>query len=553
MYLHPLFLFTVNAFNRERKVPRKSEDNNAIAKRAARALARAGASITVTSMTDLVAFGISASSSLPALASFCAYAAVGIVFLWAFASTFFTATLVLDERRQRDNRRECVCWMTRKNDNSDADTKFEESGISKYFRNIHAPSILSIPGKVAVLLAFGGLLGFGAYGASNLSVENTQRAFIPSDSYLTSYINTADSFYPTSGNTFYFIFEDGSDIYKNRVNLANLYEELEGKESSPPYIADPSSVYRNVMTGMRDYFQSGQTLAGITTGDDFFPDTEAGFIAAMQSFASFQTGSPYASDVVYNANNTMIQAIRVESAYVSLTKEKANGDIIDDAEKQIKAMDATREMTESWGEEYPSVTTYSEVFIGVEGFKIIKRELFTNVGLALAGVAVIVFLTVASPLTSIIITLNVSACIIEILGFMYALGIAIDSVSVINIVLAVGLSIDYSAHVGHCFMTKGGSDKNRRVIEALADIGAAVLSGATSTFLAVVVLLFSKSYVFTTLSKQFALTVGLGVVHGLILLPVLLSLFGPQAFDNAEMPEEEDDDYDDDLKLQADA
>merc|ERR1711976_892350 len=191
----------------------------------------------------------------------------------------------------------------------------------------------------------------------------------------------------------------------------------------------------------------------------------------MKKFASFQTGSPYASDVVFSDDNT-IKAIRVESAYVSLTKEKANGDIIDDAEKQIKAMDATREMTESWGDDYPTVTTYSDVFIGVEGFKIIKRELFTNVGLALAAVAVIVFFTVASPMTSIIITLNVSACIIEILGFMYALGIAIDSVSVINIVLAVGLSIDYSAHVGHCFMTKGGSDKNRRVIEALADIGA---------------------------------------------------------------------------------
>merc|ERR1712232_122991 len=190
----------------------------------------------------------------------------------------------------------------------------------------------------------------------------------------------------------------------------------------------------------------------------------------------------------------------------------------------------------------PPAFTYSDKFLAIEGFKIIRRELFQNVALAIMAVGIIVLITVASPATALLITVNVGFCIVEILGFMYALGIAIDSVSVINIVLAVGLSIDYSAHVGHCFMTWGGSDKNRRVIEALADIGAAVLSGATSTFLAVVVLLFSKSYVFTTLSKQFALTVGLGVCHGLILLPVLLSLLGPQAFDNAEMPEEDEDD-----------
>ena len=124
----------------------------------------------------------------------------------------------------------------------------------------------------------------------------------------------------------------------------------------------------------------------------------------------------------------------------------------------------------------------------------------------------------------------------EILGFMYAIGIVIDSVSVINVVLAVGLSVDYSAHVGHCFMTKGGNDKNARATEALADIGSAVLNGALSTFLAVAVLLFSTSYVFKTLSTQFALTVGLGVLHGLVLLPVLLSVLGPKPFASAEPP-----------------
>jgi Niemann-Pick C1 protein len=140
----------VNAFNRERKGPRTSEDNAALAQRCSRALARAGASITVTSATDLVAFGISASSSLPALASFCAYAAISIFFLWTFVSTFFTATLVLDERRQRDNRRECLCCVTRKNPiDEEEDTGFEEDAVSRYFRNYHAPAILSAVGTYA--------------------------------------------------------------------------------------------------------------------------------------------------------------------------------------------------------------------------------------------------------------------------------------------------------------------------------------------------------------------------------------------------------------------
>jgi hypothetical protein len=119
---------------------------------------------------------------------------------------------------------------------------------------------------------------------------------------------------------------------------------------------------------------------------------------------------------------------------------------------------------------------------------------------------------------------------------MWALGIAIDVTSVINLVLAVGLSVDYSAHVGHSFIMKGGYSKPKRVIEALADMGSAVLAGGMSTFLAVAVLLFLKSYVFYVLSRQLSITVLLGLAHGLILLPIMLSLLGPRPFGAATNP-----------------
>jgi Niemann-Pick C1 protein len=525
----------VNAFNRERKVSRSSESNEDLIQRSGKALARAGASITVTSLTDLVAFGISASSSLPALASFCGYAAIGIFFLWLFASTFFTATLVLDERRQRDNRRECLCCVTRKKEIEEEEEGFQEGRLALYFRNYHAPAILSKVGKVIVIIVYACLLGFGIWGALNLSVEDTERSFVPNDSYLTGYLNTADEYYPSTGIDLYIVFEGGSDIYARREEFAALDTRLSGKSSAPPYIAEPTSdeKFRNVMEGLASNLSNNGSISGVELGDDNWPKNETDFITELISYTSSRVGAGYTSDVSFvDESKTAIEAIRVQSEYIRLTKTEGSK-VIDDADKQIAAMDATREMIESW-DDLPTAFPYSEKFIAIEGFKIIRKELFLNVGLALLAVGVIVLLTVPSPITAIVITVNVAFCIVEILGFMHALGIAIDSVSVINIVLAVGLSIDYSAHVGHCFMTKGGDDKNKRALEALADIGSAVLSGALTTFLAVVVLLFSSSYVFATLSIQFALTVGLGVTHGLILLPVLLSLIGPKSFTSAE-------------------
>lgn len=103
------------------------------------------------------------------------------------------------------------------------------------------------------------------------------------------------------------------------------------------------------------------------------------------------------------------------------------------------------------------------------------------------------------------------------------------SVSVIQTVIAIGLCVDYSAHVGHAFMLKAGTN-DERVIAALADIGAAVLNGGISTFLAVLLLSGSQSYVFRVLFQQFFLTVALGLAHGMIFLPVALSIAGPRCY-----------------------
>ena len=538
-----------NAFNRERKVARKDESDEDIAVRAGRALARAGASITVTSLTDLVAFAISTSSSLPALSSFCGYAAICILFLWIFASVFFSATFVLDERRQRDNRRECLCCLTRKGKSSEDDEEpldngFEEGRISKFFRNYHAPAILSKGGKVAVSLVFIGLLAFGIWGASNLAVEDSERDFIPGDSYLVDYLDAADEYFPSTGIDLQIVFRGEEDIYMYRQELAELDEQLSGKSSESPFIAEPSSsTYKNVIGGLHEYLSTSGSgaIGNVPLGDDSWPTNQEDFVLTLKNYTSF--GSPgsrdYAQDVAMSEDGSSIDAIKVQAQYIRLTKENG-GNIIDDADRQIEAMDDTRTLISGWND-LPSRFVYSSKFINIEGFKTIQKELFLNVGLAILAVGIIVFLTIGNVSTSLLITINVAMCIIEILGFMHALGIVIDSVSVINMVLAVGLSVDYSAHIGHSFMTKRGDDKNARATEALADMGQAVLSGAISTFLAVVVLLFSKSYVFVVLSTQFALTVGLGIVHGLFLLPVMLSVLGPAAYEPVGKEAAEDD------------
>merc|ERR1712048_1536590 len=164
------------------------------------------------------------------------------------------------------------------------------------------------------------------------------------------------------------------------------------------------------------------------------------------------------------------------------------------------------------------------------------REMFLSVGLCLLAVFVITLALIAHPLTAILVFICVVMTIADILGCMQMWGLFIDNVSVIQLVIAVGLCVDYAAHIGHTFMKKatgplGTGTRADRVIGTLGDTGAAVLNGGISTFLATMALAASKSYVFRVLFQTFFLTVVLGLAHGMILLPILLAFVGPQPYD----------------------
>ena len=71
----------------------------------------------------------------------------------------------------------------------------------------------------------------------------------------------------------------------------------------------------------------------------------------------------------------------------------------------------------------------------------------------------------------------------------------------IILVIAIGLTVDYSAHIAHGFMASRNGNRNARMTEALYEVGPAVIHGGFSTFLAFVLLSASESYVFKTFFK----------------------------------------------------
>ena len=45
---------------------------------------------------------------------------------------------------------------------------------------------------------------------------------------------------------------------------------------------------------------------------------------------------------------------------------------------------------------------------------------------------------------------------VDVAGMMHLWGLTVDTVTSIMLIIAIGLAVDYSAHIGHCFMTISG-------------------------------------------------------------------------------------------------
>ena len=128
---------------------------------------------------------------------------------------------------------------------------------------------------------------------------------------------------------------------------------------------------------------------------------------------------------------------------------------------------------------------------------------------------------------AILVLLLVVLTILGQLGYLYLLGDYLNIVTVVNAVVAVGVSVDYIVHFIHAFKTSTESTRNDRVISAFGLVGASIFNGGFSTILAIFPLIFSQTYIFNVFFKCWLSLLVYGIGHALVLLPVLLSFIGP--------------------------
>jgi len=485
------------------------EEDSGTAKRLSMAMRHAGVAVTVTTVTDVFAFGVGAVTQMPGLQSFCVCTALSLGSIYLLQVSWFLAWLSLDERRLSAGRDGCVpCIKHRDYQPSACSQKdFSDIILGKVLPLFTTPFF-----QVFVLLLTAGALTGGIIGSINIEQTFKPWLLLPPDSYMRKWLDIHDMNFPDNGF--------GTNIYTGAIDSQSLSSLEELSRGMNAATKPPKRIIKSVSDWWGALKSFGKEEGNYTewtqfADDDLFQDLLSKFLFSSGG-TIYKDNFKFDGELQCNKPAPKILASKMWFTYVHFS----GPDEHIPAKRRIEDMTAGLGLNESF--------SHAKIYAAWETDEIIGFELWRNIGLAMAAVAVITLLLLQDVRLCCMVLLSVTLTVTDIVGFLHFWDITIDIISCVNIVLAIGLCVDYSVHIGHAYLVSESGDRKERARQAVSSIGPAVFNGGFTTFLALVLLGASSSHVFQSFFKVFVLTVLFGLFHGLLLFPVLLSIIGPE-------------------------
>jgi len=509
-----------------------------------------GISVFITSLTDVLAFLVGSMTVIPALSWFCTFAGLGIMALFLFQLTFFLPCLLLNDQRANAGRRDCLCCC--KVEPRDMDepkgcctiagrtlVNCRKDMLQDFMANTYGPILLkSKPLKAVTILIFSAFTAFGLWGVSMIQQDFRIEWFIPNDSDVYIYIEQNDEMF-SAGQPFS-VYTKDMDYYDNQESMQGLTEYI-GEDCKYIERLEPITDWHGAYVEWAKEPRNAASFPGGLVGDTITDETE--YYTKLKQYIDTE-GARYGSVLLWKHDKCNVNKDEMPDEYAlcdplqGLTATKISATMgkkhLETGGNRYDVMVAMRGDVDDLVDDNKAIVFGRDMLYWEEN-GVTREELTRNLAICAVIVAVIIFAMIPRPMMSTFVILCVILTVLDVVGYAHFFGVSISVVSSVYIMIAVGLSVDYSAHIAHMFKISNG-DAEQRAITAVGRIGPSVFHAVITTLLAVVVLATSKSYVFTILFKVFFLTVIFGGIHGLWLLPVLLSIFGGDQLGEDEKP-----------------
>lgn len=371
-----------------------------------------------------------------------------------------------------------------------------ESFIDKLPRWLIPKIVLKTPFKIGIIVIFIGYLAASIYGCINLKQGLVFTQLVSEDSYYYKFSDWNERYFTRQTPVSFVITKPYE--YSNRNTHALIGDLIISAQSS-------SNFDGNFEVNWLKTYKS----------TSYYEDSsEKEFIAGFLRFVNDTKYAMFENDVIIDKSRSEILTSRV---YV------ISADMVD-SQEEGKMMLESRDIANA---AEIDCFAFSPYFVPYEQYVAILGQTLKTVGIALAAVFVVTCLFMPHPVLIVFVTLAVTMIMTGVFGFLVYLDVALSAITMIHLIMSIGFSIDFTAHICHGYMISDGKTRGIRVKQAIDKTGAPIFHGAVSSVLGIIVLVGARSYIFRTFAAVMSFVLLFGIAHALLLLPVILSWIGP--------------------------
>ena len=515
----------VRCFN---NIPAEEKKANSIVTNMGTTMKQAGAAITVTSATDICAFATGAMISFPGVQSLCISAALSITAIYLFQVTWFVAWMVLDEKRIDQKRNGIFPFIVHKDWKPQNESHLDI--VAKILKHVSRLFEFSSFQAFIIVITLA-MFSVGVWGMNKIVIGYDGYSvadIVPRNSYFKAWFDQNKLDFPS----------DGYGVTFFTAELSYTMEDFEKVEMIVQELDNLTRTHTEWLHYGTELPQSVQTIWEISTGfwwsdlkifithHKLIKDwrkaiTKGHFPIYLSDFLHHEDGAIYKNHFRFSGNLTCnLEAPPIVSNKLGTLKFR-------DLQRLEQVLPARQAIDDILSKANFSNNVISESVINTvwEIGEIVVDEFHINVLMALGGVSLIVLITLHDLRGWLLTLICVLLTLVDIVGVMYLSGMIIEATTETSLFISIGLSVDYAAHIAHSFTMAKGT-KKQRAISGFISISPAILHGGTSTILALAPIAFSETLPFFKFFKMTAFTVIFGLFHGLLFLPVMLSLFG---------------------------
>ena len=362
---------------------------------------------------------------------------------------------------------------------------------------------------------------------AELTVYTDQRLALPSESYLIKWFDSVDAYFE-AGPPVYFVVQ-GGDVKKRLAqqklcgrfttcddfSVANV---LEGERKRPEssFIPDPTASWvddfmnwlnptnekccrinkrdptkfctdRQSPRICKPCFEDHQpawniTMDGFPQDEEFMHYLRQWLVSPTSEECPLAGKASFGTALSFNEEGDEIAASHFRTSHTPL---KSQADYINSFYAAHRIAD---EISEETG---MKVFPYSYHYVFFDQYAHIIAITEQILGLGLAAVLIVTALLLGSWRTGTIVTSVVALTVVNVIGVMGIWGINLNAISLVNLVISLGIAVEFCAHVARAFMSSGSGlpidhpagqkERDERMWTALVDVGPSVLSGITFT------------------------------------------------------------------------